>query len=156
VTIFQFPQNLFLSSLTRNHIPQNQQNQPSRLCKRKNTVFRDQRSWSQMDLCKFSSIKRKKNNDNNNNIPVNFLLEKFAGNLRLLLLNVNRYWFDQPSAQKVDKRIQRALFFFACTNSSMNPIIYGIFNIRQKNKVSIYYLKQIVCMCDINSRKFSS
>ncbi|GAB1865803.1 Adipokinetic hormone receptor [Camponotus japonicus] len=47
------------------------------------------------------------------------------------------YWFDQPSAQKVDKRIQRALFFFACTNSSMNPIIYGIFNIRQKNKTPI-------------------
>ncbi|XP_019882946.1 gonadotropin-releasing hormone II receptor isoform X2 [Camponotus floridanus] len=44
------------------------------------------------------------------------------------------YWLDQPSAQKVDKHIQRVLFFFACTNSSMNPIIYGIFNIRQKNK----------------------
>lgn len=44
------------------------------------------------------------------------------------------YWIDRSSAQKVDERIQRALFFFACTNSSMNPIIYGIFNIRQKNK----------------------
>lgn len=56
----------------------------------------------------------------------------------------NRYWFDRPSAQKVDERIQRALFFFACTNSSMNPIIYGIFNIRQRNKVRIYYLKWLV------------
>ncbi|XP_072746865.1 adipokinetic hormone/corazonin-related peptide receptor variant I-like isoform X1 [Anoplolepis gracilipes] len=47
------------------------------------------------------------------------------------------YWFDRPTAQKVDERIQRALFFFACTNSSMNPIIYGIFNIRQRNKTKI-------------------
>ncbi|XP_070162740.1 adipokinetic hormone/corazonin-related peptide receptor variant I-like isoform X2 [Polyergus mexicanus] len=47
------------------------------------------------------------------------------------------YWFDRSSAQRVDERIQRALFFFACTNSSMNPIIYGIFNIRQRNKAKI-------------------
>ncbi|RLU24278.1 hypothetical protein DMN91_004490, partial [Ooceraea biroi] len=48
------------------------------------------------------------------------------------------YWFDRSSANKVDLRIQRALFFFACTNSSMNPIIYGIFNIRkQRNKAPI-------------------
>ncbi|KAG5333014.1 GNRR2 protein, partial [Acromyrmex heyeri] len=47
------------------------------------------------------------------------------------------YWFDRSSALKVDKRIQRALFFFACTNSSMNPIIYGIFNIRQRNRAQL-------------------
>ncbi|KAL6437056.1 hypothetical protein ACFW04_004986 [Cataglyphis niger] len=47
------------------------------------------------------------------------------------------YWFDRPSAEKVDERIQRALFFFASTNSSMNPIIYGIFNIRQRNKAKL-------------------
>ncbi|XP_011637381.1 gonadotropin-releasing hormone II receptor isoform X1 [Pogonomyrmex barbatus] len=47
------------------------------------------------------------------------------------------YWIDRPSALKVDLRIQRALFFFACTNSSMNPIIYGIFNIRQRNKAKL-------------------
>lgn len=44
------------------------------------------------------------------------------------------YWIDRSSAREIDERIQRALFFFACTNSSMNPIIYGIFNIRQRNK----------------------
>ncbi|KAL0113555.1 hypothetical protein PUN28_012610 [Cardiocondyla obscurior] len=47
------------------------------------------------------------------------------------------YWIDRSSALKVDPRIQRALFFFACTNSSMNPIIYGIFNIRQRNKAKL-------------------
>ncbi|XP_018369047.1 PREDICTED: gonadotropin-releasing hormone II receptor isoform X3 [Trachymyrmex cornetzi] len=47
------------------------------------------------------------------------------------------YWIDRSSALKVDERIQRALFFFACTNSSMNPIIYGIFNIRQRNKAQL-------------------
>ncbi|XP_025995016.1 gonadotropin-releasing hormone II receptor isoform X1 [Solenopsis invicta] len=47
------------------------------------------------------------------------------------------YWIDRSSALKVDPRIQRALFFFACTNSSMNPIIYGIFNIRQRNRTKL-------------------
>ncbi|XP_032681188.1 gonadotropin-releasing hormone II receptor-like [Odontomachus brunneus] len=44
------------------------------------------------------------------------------------------YWIDRLSAREVDQRIQKALFLFACTNSCMNPIIYGIFNIRQRNK----------------------
>ncbi|XP_020299220.1 gonadotropin-releasing hormone II receptor isoform X1 [Pseudomyrmex gracilis] len=47
------------------------------------------------------------------------------------------YWIDRSSAREIDERIQRALFFFACTNSSMNPIIYGIFNIRQRNKTKL-------------------
>ncbi|ODM89590.1 Gonadotropin-releasing hormone II receptor [Orchesella cincta] len=41
------------------------------------------------------------------------------------------YWFDKPSAQKVDQRIQKALFLFACTNSCVNPIIYGLFHFRK-------------------------
>ncbi|GLV40451.1 Adipokinetic hormone receptor [Carabus blaptoides fortunei] len=40
------------------------------------------------------------------------------------------YWFDRDSAIRVDQRIQKALFLFACTNSCMNPIVYGAFNIR--------------------------
>lgn len=42
------------------------------------------------------------------------------------------YWFDPDSAKKVDQRIQKGLFLFACTNSCMNPIVYGIYNIRKK------------------------
>nr|XP_050863696.1 adipokinetic hormone/corazonin-related peptide receptor variant I isoform X2 [Vespula vulgaris] len=44
------------------------------------------------------------------------------------------YWIDKTSARKVDQRIQKGLFFFACTNSCMNPIVYGIFNIRDRKK----------------------
>ncbi|XP_046753635.1 adipokinetic hormone/corazonin-related peptide receptor variant I-like isoform X3 [Diprion similis] len=44
------------------------------------------------------------------------------------------YWIDRPSAQKVDLRIQKCLFLFACTNSCMNPIVYGVFNIRSRKR----------------------
>ncbi|XP_035730524.1 gonadotropin-releasing hormone receptor-like isoform X2 [Vespa mandarinia] len=44
------------------------------------------------------------------------------------------YWIDRTSARKVDQRIQKGLFLFACTNSCMNPIVYGIFNIRDRKK----------------------
>lgn len=46
-----------------------------------------------------------------------------------------RYWLDRPSALKVDQKLQKGLFLFACTNSCMNPIVYGLFNIpRRTNK----------------------
>jgi hypothetical protein len=41
-----------------------------------------------------------------------------------------RYWIDKASAEKVDQRVQKGLFLFACTNSCMNPIVYGYFNFR--------------------------
>lgn len=44
----------------------------------------------------------------------------------------SRYWYDKESAKLVDQRIQKGLFLFASTNSCMNPIVYGIFNIRAK------------------------
>ncbi|XP_015126536.1 gonadotropin-releasing hormone II receptor isoform X2 [Diachasma alloeum] len=47
------------------------------------------------------------------------------------------YWFDPKSAKTVDQRVQRALFLFACTNSCMNPIVYGAFNIRGNTKKSM-------------------
>ncbi|XP_044263306.1 gonadotropin-releasing hormone receptor-like [Tribolium madens] len=42
------------------------------------------------------------------------------------------YWLDRESAKNVDQRIQKALFLFACTNSCMNPVVYGVFNIRAR------------------------
>ncbi|XP_044735225.1 gonadotropin-releasing hormone receptor isoform X2 [Chrysoperla carnea] len=42
------------------------------------------------------------------------------------------YWLDRESALKVDQRVQKCLFLFACTNSCMNPIVYGAFNIRAR------------------------
>jgi hypothetical protein len=41
-----------------------------------------------------------------------------------------RYWIDEASAETVDQRVQKGLFLFACTNSCMNPIVYGYFNFR--------------------------
>ncbi|BES91166.1 hormone receptor [Nesidiocoris tenuis] len=45
------------------------------------------------------------------------------------------YFIDRPSAEKVDYTIQRALFIFASANSSINPIVYGVFNIRRRKTV---------------------
>jgi gonadotropin-releasing hormone receptor len=42
------------------------------------------------------------------------------------------YWLDRESAMDVDQRIQKGLFLFACTNSCMNPVVYGVFNIRAR------------------------
>lgn len=52
------------------------------------------------------------------------------------------YWLDRETAMKVDQRVQKCLFLFACTNSCMNPIVYGAYNIRKKidrNNMSSHY-----------------
>jgi len=45
-----------------------------------------------------------------------------------------RFWWDWDSALQVDQRIQRGLFLFACTNSCVNPIVYGLFSRRVVRK----------------------
>lgn len=40
------------------------------------------------------------------------------------------YWIDKSSIDEVSSLIRKGLFIFACTNSCMNPIVYGAFNIR--------------------------
>ncbi|CAG7730270.1 unnamed protein product [Allacma fusca] len=42
------------------------------------------------------------------------------------------YWIDRESAIQVDQRVQKGLFIFACTNSCVNPMVYGLFHIRRK------------------------
>ncbi|XP_065209395.1 adipokinetic hormone/corazonin-related peptide receptor variant I-like [Planococcus citri] len=42
------------------------------------------------------------------------------------------FWIDDSSAKKIDHKVQRFLLLFASTNSCMNPIVYGIFNIRTR------------------------
>lgn len=44
------------------------------------------------------------------------------------------YWLDSQSAQQVDQRVQKGLFLFACTNSCMNPLIYGMFHFRRRGQ----------------------
>lgn len=40
------------------------------------------------------------------------------------------YWLDKSSVDEVSSLVRKGLFIFACTNSCMNPIVYGVFNIR--------------------------
>ncbi|XP_056645385.1 adipokinetic hormone/corazonin-related peptide receptor variant I-like isoform X2 [Diorhabda sublineata] len=47
------------------------------------------------------------------------------------------YWYDKESADAVDERIKKGLFLFACTNSCMNPVVYGLFNIRPRRRVKL-------------------
>nr|AHJ11243.1 G protein-coupled receptor [Nilaparvata lugens]AZP54622.1 adipokinetic hormone receptor [Nilaparvata lugens] len=42
------------------------------------------------------------------------------------------HFFDHKGSQKVDQKLQKGLYIFACTNSCMNPIVYGAFNIRPR------------------------
>ncbi|XP_043276767.1 gonadotropin-releasing hormone II receptor isoform X2 [Venturia canescens] len=46
------------------------------------------------------------------------------------------YFIDRDTATQLDQRIQKALLLFACTNSCMNPIVYGAFNIRRNSQKS--------------------
>lgn len=47
----------------------------------------------------------------------------------------SRHTFNTESAKKsVSHLVQKILFLFACTNSSMNPIVYGIFNTNRNKK----------------------
>lgn len=38
---------------------------------------------------------------------------------------------DPVEAKKADIVLQKSLYLFACTNSCMNPIVYGVFNLKR-------------------------
>ncbi|KAK9506694.1 hypothetical protein O3M35_008582 [Rhynocoris fuscipes] len=40
------------------------------------------------------------------------------------------YMFDRESAEKVDPRLQDALFIMAVSNSCMNPLVYGSYALK--------------------------
>lgn len=44
------------------------------------------------------------------------------------------YWLDRETALKVDQKVQKGLFLFASTNSCMNPIVYGLYNIPRRSR----------------------
>lgn len=44
--------------------------------------------------------------------------------------------FDRESAEKVDKGLQDALFIMAVSNSCVNPLVYGTYNLNLKNELS--------------------
>ena len=45
-----------------------------------------------------------------------------------------RFLIDKDSFARMDQRIQNSLFIFACTNSVMDPIVYGFFNLRKAKR----------------------
>lgn len=69
-------------------------------------------------------------------MQLNFKLQKLVICNLIEWWLVSRYWMDRDSAQEVDHRIQKALFIFASGNSLMNPVVYGIFNVRTTSPVS--------------------
>ncbi|KAK7065922.1 hypothetical protein SK128_018508, partial [Halocaridina rubra] len=44
------------------------------------------------------------------------------------------YFIDRNSAKTVDPRVQAALFIFAVANSTVNPLVYGYFNVCRSSK----------------------
>ena len=42
-----------------------------------------------------------------------------------------RFLFGGESFKQLDPRIEKTLYIFACTNSVMDPIVYGFFNLRK-------------------------
>ncbi|XP_062545033.1 adipokinetic hormone/corazonin-related peptide receptor variant I-like isoform X2 [Armigeres subalbatus] len=62
------------------------------------------------------------------------------------------YWLDQKSAESVDQRVQKGLFLFACTNSCMNPIVYGIYNVKLRKKKKTHSRIQMVKLEIIHRR----
>lgn len=67
-------------------------------------------------------------------------------------------WFliDKESFKSVDLRIQNALFIFACTNSVMDPIVYGFFNLRNNkgNASSRTQVTTVVTYCIFYCKTF--
>jgi len=57
------------------------------------------------------------------------------------------FWWDWDSALQVDQRIQRGLFLFACTNSCVNPIVYGLFSRRVVRKPHEFHRRVVYHPC---------
>ena len=47
-----------------------------------------------------------------------------------------RFLFGGESFKSIDPRIEKTLYIFACTNSVMDPIVYGFFNLRKSQNTS--------------------
>ena len=47
-----------------------------------------------------------------------------------------RFLFGGESFKQLDPRIEKTLYIFACTNSVMDPIVYGFFNLRKSRNTT--------------------
>ncbi|XP_069985962.1 adipokinetic hormone/corazonin-related peptide receptor variant I isoform X2 [Penaeus vannamei] len=64
------------------------------------------------------------------------------------------FCFDRSAAELLDVKVQKGLFFFACTNSCVNPIVYGIFNFCKKKQPITQTWRSTTLNTQINSRGF--
>lgn len=55
-------------------------------------------------------------------------------NARALLFATNRHIVDRQSAENLNPYIQEALFIMVVANSSVNPLVYGIFNTKKNHR----------------------
>ena len=69
---------------------------------------------------------------------------------------LSRHTFDKESARTVSNLVQKILFLFACTNSSMNPIVYGIFHTQRKKKQEHIIVTQISSLSKRSERERST
>lgn len=63
---------------------------------------------------------------------------------------------DKDKANSSNVLLQKALYLFACTNSCMNPIVYGAFNLKrnrtERNTVKRITITFKTCQNSIKSR----
>ena len=53
-----------------------------------------------------------------------------------MLYDFFRFLFGGESFKSIDPRIEKTLYIFACTNSVMDPIVYGFFNLRKSQNTT--------------------
>ena len=53
-----------------------------------------------------------------------------------------RFWADPDSWKEIDYSVRQFFFIFACTNSCVNPLIYGAFTDR---KTGLFVSKERLC-----------
>ncbi|XP_069960386.1 adipokinetic hormone/corazonin-related peptide receptor variant I [Cherax quadricarinatus] len=64
------------------------------------------------------------------------------------------YCFDRPAASLLDEKVKNGLFIFACFNSCVNPIVYGIFNFCKKKQPITQTWRSTTLNTQINSRSY--
>ncbi|XP_064098698.1 adipokinetic hormone/corazonin-related peptide receptor variant I-like isoform X1 [Macrobrachium nipponense] len=62
------------------------------------------------------------------------------------------FCFDRSAAELLDEKVKRGLFIFACFNSCVNPIVYGIFNFCKKKQPVTQTWRSTTLNTQLNSR----
>nr|XP_045619618.1 adipokinetic hormone/corazonin-related peptide receptor variant I-like isoform X1 [Procambarus clarkii] len=66
------------------------------------------------------------------------------------------FCFDRSAAALLDEKVKKGLFIFACFNSCVNPIVYGIFNFCKKKPPATQTWRSTTLNTQINSRSYDT